>query len=102
KRYLWPGNVRELEHLIERSVLLTEGNTLKEVQLPAMGEPEHDDTDIFPKALQEIEASYIIKVLKRCNGKISGAGGAADLLGIPATTLHSKMKKLGVSKANYF
>jgi len=102
KRYPWPGNVRELEHLIERSVLLAEGNILKEVQLPTIDEPDRSETDIFPKALQEIEASYIIQVLKRCNGKISGAGGAADILGIPATTLHSKMKKLGVSKANYF
>ncbi len=102
KRYTWPGNVRELEHLMERSVLLTEGTTIHEVPLPAVGEPAGEDGDGFPRALQEIEASYIIKVLKRCNGRISGAGGAADILGIPATTLHSKMKKLGVSKAQYF
>ncbi len=102
KSYSWPGNVRELEHLIERSILLTEGNVLKEIPLPTTDQIESDDVDIRPKALQEIESSYIIKVLKRCNGKISGTGGAADILGIPATTLHSKMKKLGVSKANYF
>lgn len=102
KRYPWPGNVRELEHLIERSVLLARENTLTDVQLPAVAGTEPNQPDGFPQALQEIESAYIIKVLKRCNGKISGAGGAADILGIPATTLHSKMKKLGVSKANYF
>ena len=102
KSYSWPGNVRELEHLIERSILLTEGNVLKEIQLPVKNKIKSDDAGISPKALQEIESSYIIEVLKRCNGRISGIGGAADILGMPATTLHSKMKKLGVSKADYF
>jgi DNA-binding NtrC family response regulator len=102
KSYSWPGNVRELEHLIERSILLTEGNVLKEIQLPVKNKIKTDDDTVSPKALQEIESSYIIEVLKRCKGRISGTGGAADILGIPATTLHSKMKKLGVSKADYF
>ncbi len=102
KSYLWPGNVRELEHLIERSILLTEGNVLIEIQLPIKNKVESDNADISPKALQEIECSYIIEILKRCNGKISGIGGAADILEIPATTLHSKMKKLGISKGDYF
>ncbi|HTE24986.1 sigma 54-interacting transcriptional regulator [Flavitalea sp.] len=102
KSYSWPGNVRELEHLIERSILLTEGNVLKEIQLPVKNKIKSDDADISPKGLQEIESSYIIEVLKKCKGKISGIGGAADVLGIPATTLHSKMKKLGVSKPDYF
>src|SRR5690606_9944370 len=101
KQYTWPGNVRELEHLIERSVLLTEGPTIRDVPLPAVSKQGDEDTDGFPRGLQEMEASYIIRVLKRCNGRISGTGGAADILGIPATTLHSKMKKLGVSKAEY-
>jgi len=101
KQYTWPGNVRELEHLIERSVLLTEGPTIRDVPLPAVSKQGDEDTDGFPRGLQEMEASYIIRVLKRCNGRISGTGGAADILGIPATTLHSKMKKLGVSKAQY-
>ena len=101
KSYLWPGNVRELEHLIERSIILTEGNVLKEMHLPEKDKIKSDDADISPRALQEIESSYIIKVLKRCNGKVSGVGGAADILEIPATTLHSKMKKLGISKSDY-
>jgi formate hydrogenlyase transcriptional activator len=54
KSYLWPGNVRELEHLIERSILLTEGNVLIEIQLPIKNKVETDNADISPKALQEI------------------------------------------------
>jgi formate hydrogenlyase transcriptional activator len=102
KSYSWPGNVRELEHLIERSILLTEGNVLREIQLPERNKIKSDNAELSPKALEEIESSYIIEVLKRCNGKISGIGGAADILRIPATTLHSKMKKMGISKADYF
>jgi formate hydrogenlyase transcriptional activator len=101
KRYSWPGNVRELEHLIERSILLAEGDALHEIQLPGRGE----DTDLAEtsnKTLKQIERTYIIETLKRCGGKISGKGGVANLLEIPSTTLHSKMKKLLISKADYF
>src|SRR5690606_9873268 len=70
KRYPWPGNVRELEHLIERSVLLARGNTLTDVQLPIVAGAEADQPEGFPQALQEMESAYIIKVLKRCNGRI--------------------------------
>ena len=54
------------------------------------------------RTLEEVERSYIIDVLKRCAGKISGAGGAAEILDMPGNTLHSKMKKLGITKADYF
>ena len=57
---------------------------------------------LFNRSLEEVERSYIIEVLKRCAGKISGAGGAAEILKIPGNTLHSKMKKLGITKADYF
>lgn len=103
KNYSWPGNVRELEHLIERGILLTQGNVLTEVQLPkSLNEQKNDQSDVSNKTLQQLERAYIIEVLKRCSGKISGNGGAAAALEIPSTTLHSKMKKLGISKADYF
>lgn len=101
--YTWPGNVRELEHLMERSILMTEGNVLTDIQLPkSLYEDGNDKLDTSNKTLQQLERAYIIEVLKRCGGKISGKGGAADVLEIPSTTLHSKMKKLGISKADYF
>ena len=103
KSYTWPGNVRELEHLIERSILLTAGNVLTEIQLPkGSAGGGNDHTNASGKTLEDLERTYIIEVLKRCSGKIAGRGGAAAALGTPATTLHSKMKKFGITKADYF
>jgi formate hydrogenlyase transcriptional activator len=103
KTYSWPGNVRELEHLIERSILLTESNVLTEVQLPNARDEEGADKSCIPnKTLQQLERAYIIEVLKKCSGRIAGKSGAAEVLEIPSTTLHSKMKKLGIAKGDYF
>lgn len=103
KRYAWPGNVRELEHLIERSILLAQGNILTEIELPKGSiEEESGKPDVSNQTLQELERTYIIEVLKKCSGKIAGNGGAAAALEMPSTTLHSKMKKLGISKGDYF
>ncbi|MFP3590414.1 sigma 54-interacting transcriptional regulator [Chryseobacterium sp. SIMBA_038] len=101
--YLWPGNIRELEHLIERSVLMTTGNLLREVYLPKKSETASAaNENISGQSLEEMERSFIINALKRCKGKISGVGGAAEVLEIPGNTLHSKMKKLNIGKADYF
>jgi len=103
RSYTWPGNVRELEHLLERSILLTTDSILQDVYIPRnMGNETQDDAQLLNRSLEEVERSYIIEALKRCAGKISGAGGAAEILNIPGNTLHSKMKKLGISKRDYF
>lgn len=99
--YSWPGNVRELEHLIERSVLLSPDSVMTEVQLPSRPEGIAGRPDLFNTTLEQIERKHIVMILRKCNGKISGNGGAASILKIPSTTLHSKMKKLGISKADY-
>ncbi|MRG45726.1 AAA domain-containing protein [Chitinophaga sp. SYP-B3965] len=99
KNYDWPGNVRELEHQIERGILLSDGNMLKEIHLPLHQQEEHHASS---KTLEQIERTYIIEILKRCSGKISGTGGAAEILELPGTTLHSKMRKLKIEKADYF
>jgi formate hydrogenlyase transcriptional activator len=96
-RHEWPGNVRELEHLIERSVLMTTGDVITEVGLPQYIANESSDTQGI-KSLEENERAYIVSILKKTNGRIRGAGGAAEILRIPPTTLHSKMKKLGIRK----
>lgn len=104
--YHWPGNVRELQNLIERSVLLNKGNTLKEVALPNQPHepvrstlvPQQTDDAAAVKTIVEIEREHIIEVLKKCNHRISGPGGAAELLNLPPSTLTSKMKKLGIVK----
>lgn len=99
--YDWPGNVRELEHLLERSILLTQGPVIKDIFLPPVVQKDsvrgHEETYI--KTIEENERDHILAVLKKCNGKIWGAGGAAELLGVPPTTLNSKIKKLGIKKA---
>lgn len=103
RSYTWPGNVRELEHLIERSILLTTDGILDDVYIPQNTDPEkRDQVFLLNRSLEEVERSYIIETLKRCTGKISGPGSAAEILKIPGNTLHSKMKKLGINKSDYF
>ncbi|MET4547010.1 formate hydrogenlyase transcriptional activator [Pedobacter africanus] len=103
RSYLWPGNVRELEHVMERSVLLANDHTVREIYLPddSIGSVQLSELP-GNRSLEEVERTYIIEVLKRCSGKISGTGGAAEILGIPGNTLHSKIKKLQIHKADYF
>ncbi|GAA0558412.1 sigma-54-dependent transcriptional regulator [Chitinophaga japonensis] len=95
EQYDWPGNIRELEHMIERQILLTPGDEITEIALPATG--NQPDTVGGPLlTLEEMERMHIMKALKTSNGRVSGKGGAAELLDIPAQTLYSKMKKLGI------
>lgn len=101
--YHWPGNVRELEHFIERSILLTDGPVIKDAYLPKLqGKKESPVYAEMPtdrlKTIDEHARDHILEVLKRCNGKISGKDGAASKLGLPPSTLHSKMQKLGIKK----
>nr|WP_067054059.1 sigma 54-interacting transcriptional regulator [Mucilaginibacter sp. L294] len=102
KSYHWPGNVRELEHLIERSVLLTNGPIITDVLLPRFHNPANQSGQLYaidrPKTMDENAREHILSVLKKCNGKVSGAGGAAEILQIEPTTLHSRIKKLGIKK----
>jgi transcriptional regulator with GAF, ATPase, and Fis domain len=103
RSYTWPGNVRELEHLIERSILLTTDGSLDEIYIPQNNDPEkQDQAFLLNRSLEDVERSYIIQTLKRCAGKISGTGSAAEVLKMPGNTLHSKMKKLGINKSDYF
>ena len=99
--YNWPGNIRELENLIERSVLLTKGTIIEDISLPIIQKEISMGTqDLRMKTINENERDYIISVLKKCNGRIWGAGGAAEVLNVPPSTLKSKMKKLGIRKEN--
>jgi len=97
--YDWPGNVRELEHVIERNMVLAKGKTITQLNF---GVPDWVDKARFftspIKTIAEVEREHILSVLKLCNGKISGAGGAAERLRIPATTLASKIIRLGIKK----
>jgi formate hydrogenlyase transcriptional activator len=108
KDYSWPGNIRELEHLIERFVILTQDTFIQHMDIPAhnlVDDPEPqtgaspEDTRV--RTIDEIEREHIVFVLKKCHGKVSGAGGAAELLQIPSTTLNSKMKRLNIQRKDF-
>jgi two-component system, NtrC family, response regulator HydG len=96
----WPGNIRELEHAIERAVLLAQGKEITHIDVAQMIRHKNLQTEQKIKTIDEIEREHIMAVLKQCNGKISGNGGAAELLGLNVSTLNSKMKKLGIEKGN--
>jgi len=101
--YSWPGNVRELESIIERALISANGREVLDLPGPlstiAAGPyyppatPADDATD-----LHSVERSHIIAVLDQTKWKISGPDGAASVLGMPSSTLRSKMKKLGIRR----
>ncbi len=104
QRYHWPGNVRELQHVIERAVITADGARLT-VELPAGPATPHGKpatpapaagpvlTDAEVRAL---EAENIRAALRQAGGKVSGTGGAAELLGLKPTTLASRIRSLGI------
>jgi transcriptional regulator with GAF, ATPase, and Fis domain len=101
--YRWPGNIRELEHVIERAVLISEDPILR---IPPLSGIPHDPAssrnskpDSHPgraRTLAEAEREHISEVVRMANGLIAGKGGAAEVLGVPASTLRNRMKKLGI------
>lgn len=96
--YSWPGNIRELEHLIERSVLLAKTTEIENFDLPKTMEKPLEESQGQLKSMEEMERDHIMNALHTSGGKVSGLGGAAELLKIQPQTLYSKMKKLGIDK----
>ena len=111
--YSWPGNVRELEHVIERAVILSPGTELTGVpELESVAAPPRPPSstnvasqpspprDEMPAvALDEVERSHIVSILKQSGWRIEGPLGAARLLDMNPSTLRSRMKKLGISRS---
>lgn len=100
--YNWPGNVRELEHIIERSVLLSSGTTLELALGVSQNSAPSSETPFVPRTLQEAERLHILQTLKLCGGKVSGADGAASILGVPASTLEYRIRRAGIEKKHVF
>ncbi|WP_026728867.1 sigma-54-dependent transcriptional regulator [Flavobacterium denitrificans] len=98
KEYDWPGNIRELEHLIERNVLLARTNEIEKFDLPKNILATVEQNSGKMKSMEEMEKEHIMNALFLCEGKVSGAGGAAELLKMQPQTLFSKMKKLGIKQ----
>jgi two-component system, NtrC family, response regulator HydG len=99
KSYDWPGNIRELENLIERSVLQAKFPLIE--TLPILQDHKKDiqvEESGRRKTIEENERDHISAVIKECNGKIFGKGGAAEVLNISVSSLNARIKKLGIDK----
>jgi PAS domain S-box-containing protein len=102
--YAWPGNIRELQNVIERSVVVSESQTFSvdESWLSRRpSAPDPSDTSVQPTLFSRSpaqEKAAIEAALRECGGRVYGPSGAAAKLGIPRTTLESKIKSLKIDK----
>ena len=101
--YSWPGNVRELQNVIERAVILCEGETFSMEETWLKREPSPKSTRPGPLngVLVKQEKEMIEAALAESDGRISGVAGAAAKLGLPSRTLDSKIKRLKINKYRF-
>ncbi|MBU2532446.1 MAG: sigma-54 dependent transcriptional regulator, partial [Alphaproteobacteria bacterium] len=123
--YHWPGNIRELENVIERAVITAEDGRLR-LHVPqtriifddVIGEPGAGVTRSATSVLTEtegkggaallreeerkaLERAALVQALEQCQGRVSGRGGAADLIGVKPTTLYSRLKRYAIDARSY-
>jgi transcriptional regulator with GAF, ATPase, and Fis domain len=103
-RYDWPGNVRELEGIVQRALIYSTGPVL---QLAKPLQSADETSALSPATaalsvtdLRSMEREHIRRVLEESKWVVTGDSGAATKLGVPPSTLRSKMKKLGISRPN--
>jgi formate hydrogenlyase transcriptional activator len=96
--YHWPGNVRELENVIERAVITSQGSTLQVLDRFEAQPKAADPAGEQVRPLVEMEHDHIVQVLLKTGWRIEGAHGAAQLLGINASTLRARMRKYGIER----
>jgi PAS domain S-box-containing protein len=108
RRHPWPGNIRELRNVIERAVIVAQGPALQ-VELPSRPDAaamtpslaarvEGEQAPADDLTLDEVQRRYIMAVLEKTGGRVSGKKGAAAILGLKPTTLESRMVKLGIKR----
>jgi transcriptional regulator with GAF, ATPase, and Fis domain len=99
----WPGNIRELENVIERAIILARDGQLRFEPAPAAGARPPSTSSALPSlsraAIEQHQREAIVAALERSRGRVSGTGGAAELLGMKASTLFSKMSVLGLRRS---
>jgi len=93
QHYPWPGNVRELRNVIEHAMIVSRSKVL-DVRIPSMSNVEQAEIG----NLEAVERKHILTALQKSGWRITGAGGAAEALGLKRTTLQSRMKKLGIER----
>jgi len=104
KSYSWPGNIRELQNVIERSVIVADGDTFsvdaswlsRRPHVPKPASPLE-----LPQQLAAQEKEIIEAALRECKGRVSGESGAAARLGMPGSTLESKIRVLKIDKKRF-
>ena len=101
--YPWPGNIRELQNIVERSVILSSGDTfwIEKAWLASVQPPRQELAGPLPDTLQNQERKIIETALTESKGKVAGPEGAAAKLGIPRSTLDSKIKQLKIKKYKF-
>jgi len=90
QRYTWPGNIRELRNVVERAMIVAQGDQLT-IPVPARV-PAH----VISCRLDDVQKEHIRAVLETTGWRVRGSGGAATLLGLKPTTLETRMAKLGL------
>lgn len=93
RRYPWPGNVRELRNVVERAIILADDATLR-IELPEQRAPPATAS----LTLQDMERQHIVQILAQTGWRVRGPEGAAKVLGLPPSTLETRMAKLGVRR----
>jgi DNA-binding NtrC family response regulator len=101
--YPWPGNIRELQNIVERSVILCGGDTfwIEKAWLVRAQPPRQELPGPLPDTLQNQEKQIIETALSESKGKVADPEGAAAKLGIPRSTLDSKIKQLRIKKHKF-
>jgi formate hydrogenlyase transcriptional activator len=101
--YDWPGNIRELQNVIERAVILCEGETFSvdETWLRRELPVARNRVSTLNRVLVRQEKEMIETALEECYGRVSGPSGAARKLGLPARTLDSKIKRFKINKYRF-
>ena len=107
ENYAWPGNIRELQNVIERAVIIAQANRLT-FDLPKRPKPgsvsshqqavRASDPVLTFDDIKQFERQNIVRALNRTHWKIFGKHGAAELLGIPPTTLTTRIQRMGLKK----
>ena len=101
--YDWPGNVRELQNVVERAVILAQGGALhfelRSGRKVAPAPTGQDRAEFYTEAeWRAKERANLLSALKHARGKVSGEGGAAEMLGVNPNTLASRLRALGISR----
>ncbi len=95
-RYAWPGNIRELRNVLERAVILSPDSTLRVDANELRSTTRQSGAASEALSLDELERRHILAVLQQTDGAIAGPKGAAKILGVPPSTLRSRMDRLGI------